>query len=339
MGVADDMLDDNEAKYFNSRGKYEPEGFEPEGSDSSAGQDLQDGTSEPDEQSDSKRFDGSVSEGSGTEDEESGVYGQADDDADKPTATEKQSKRDFEKAYGIAESKRQELKEQLENQGRQTEGLKQQLDLLMKNMQRQQEPVAQNNAPDKDEDPLAYYQHQIENINKTVAEQQKYLQQQAAAQQKQTSMQNFVGAYKQSAQQFMQDAPDFGDAYKFLEKSKINEYIASGYSQREAVDLLQEDEMAIAAKAFNEKANPAERIYRLAKARGYVAKEPPVSKLENVAKGMQKAKTLPRSGGQNLERGLDFSMIDKMSDKEFDKLFNQVKDESKRNGDYRKDFY
>lgn len=335
MANAMNMLNDDEKKYFDSRGDYEPEGYK-----QLPGQDEQaeDGAGEQQESSDG--VDDAISEGDGAETSQRYVQSDADQSDDRSENKSKSSKRDFSKAYGIAESKRQELKAQLEQQTYQNQLLQQQIQMLMQQTQRQQEPVYQQpeNIPDPNVDPLGYQSYQLENLNKTVSAQQQYLEQQAKAYQQRQAELALDNAYRNAAMEYMQEVPDFADAYKFLENSRIQEYMALGYSAQQASQLLQEDERALAAKSFKERANPAQRIYAAAKARGFSSSQDE-SKLEKVSKGMQKGKSLPRAGGKNLEKSYDISRIDEMSDDEFDKFFNQVKMESKKNGDYKKDFY
>lgn len=337
MGNALNLMNDEEKKYFDTRGEHEPEGYS-----QSLGEDSEEREASIDERTSeepSEGFDEPISEGDGAKDSQSRVYDAPESVEHQPPASNKSSKRDFEKAYGIAESKRQELHAQLEQQARYNQQLQQQMQMLMQQQQGgQRAQEAAPKAPDPNEDPLGYLTYQNEYLNKTVQTHQKYLEQQAKLYQEQQSMSTFVNAYKASANEFSKETPDFMDAYKFLEQSRINEYMAAGYSEREAAQLLQEDEMAVAAKAFRENANPAQRVYALAKARGYSAPSDE-TKLEKVSKGMQKGKTLPRAGGKNMERGYDISMIDEMSEEEFDKFFNQVKNEAKKSGDYKKDFY
>lgn len=327
-------MSDDEKKYFDSRGEHEPEGYtelsRPDAeaeTDAREEQELSNGSNE------------SVSEGYGAETPERSVYGAAEDSEFESEPGTKSAKRDYSKAYGIAESKRQELKAQLQQQAYQNQMLQQQLNMLMQ-QQRGQQPARQPeavNIPDPNEDPIGYQSYQLNHLNRAVAAQQQYLEQQAHAHREQQAVNTLDNAYKASAMEFIKEAPDFGDAYKFLERSRIQEYMALGYSAQESSYLLQEDERALAAKSFKERVNPAARIYAAALARGFnTAGE---SKLEKVSNGMQKGKSLPRAGGKNLEKGYDISRIDEMSDTEFDKFFNQVKHEAKRNGDYRKDFY
>ncbi|MES1989061.1 MAG: hypothetical protein V4440_13725, partial [Pseudomonadota bacterium] len=316
------------------RGEHEPDGYtEPVRHDSEAeveGAGIEESSNGVNE---------SVSEGDGAEASERYDVDAGEDESDQPEAGHKSSKRDYSKAYGIAESKRQELKLQLQQQEYQNQMLQQQLQMMMQQNQRKPDAAPQQvvSAPDPNEDPLGYQSYQLDHLNRTVTAQQKYLEQQAKAYQEQQAIASLDNAYKASAAEFMQQTPDFPEAYRFLEQSRIKEYMELGYSPAEASELLRQDERALAAKSFKERVNPAARIYAAAKVRGFNMQTE--SKLEKVSQGMQKGKSLPRVGGKNIEKEYDIAHINEMSEVEFDKFFNQMRSEAKKNGDYRKDFY
>lgn len=81
-----------------------------------------------------------------------------------------------------------------------------------------------------------------------------------------------VNAYRQDATAFTQRQPDFGEAYRYLISSRDIELQAAGYDDpAERNRLIMADEQALAVRALQAKASPAERVYALAKARGYKA--------------------------------------------------------------------
>lgn len=332
MGIADMELSDEETKYFESRGRSESNGEEREQSSGQALQTTESDTREPEPSVDA---DGTDAEENGTE-KERGLHTDSDEKAEgRPDDVKELPRRDFEKAYGIAENKRLELKRQLESQSQQNETIKKQLDSLVSQAQPQQaQPKV--TIPDKEEDPMGYYSHQVSELNKTVNQQQDYLQKQAQQHQQSQQVNAFISEYKRSAEEYTQTQTDFLDAYRYLEKSRLDEYAAAGYKPQEAVALLQEDEMAIAARAFQAGVNPAERIYAAAKSRGYSIQLESPSKLENVEKGLKVSKSLSSSKAKNINRALDVSAIDSMSDTEFDNYFSKVKSEHKREGNFHK---
>ena len=88
----------------------------------------------------------------------------------------------------------------------------------------------------------------------------------------------------------------------------------------------------MAAKAYQDKANPAERIYKLATARGYTM--PTTSKtqskdLANIKKGLDNSKSLKSGGGELGEKDQGLADIDNMNFQEFDAFWEKIKAKSK----------
>lgn len=169
--------------------------------------------------------------------------------------------------------------------------------------------------------------------------------------------QNFVDAYRQKAQEFTQEKADFPEAYQHTLKSRRAMYEVAGYGPQQIAQLLESEEAAIVEKAMMDGANPAERIYEIAtKVYGYQpkAKETPVSevnnearkvmaeelrdktqaktaeltlesakKLEKIAKGMDKNKSLSGSGGGTEAPSLEELVM--MNDSDFEKATSGAK--------------
>jgi len=336
-------LSEEEEKYFNSQGAEEEiKAAETKEEESEEEERTNVANDESSEVAETQRADSTANEAdideesAGEKEGADGAYaGQSEDGAAEQSNTEKSPERDFKKAYGIAEQKRLELSRKIEEQNRQTEALKHQLDTLMQFVKPQsQEP--ETKAPNKDEDPIGYYSHQMETLNKTVAEQQKYLKQQSEQQLQAQKVNDFVAKYRKSGQEFAEQQADFADAYKFLEQARLQEYQAMGYSQEESVRFLREDEMALAVKAYQDGVNPGERLYAAAKARGFALQNKP-SKLDAVERGLKNSKTLSSSKSKQIKQALDLNDIDNMNEKEFDKYFAEVEREQKRAGNYRPD--
>lgn len=324
-----DKLTEGELKYFESGGTDES-GLEPE-----AGEDIQGAEAEAGESVDGERSDGTVSEGDGAEEETRPIAAESEDVGADESDNETESKRDFKKAYDSERLKRSEIKKQLRAEQEAREHIQKQLDALVQSMGQHDSSKTNNEqAPNKEEDPFGYYQHQLEELNKVVKNQQEYLRQQHQYEEEVKEFNQLKSKYENSALEFIEQQPDFMDAYKFLEKSRINEYMALGKSRQQAAAMLQQDELYIAAEAFAEEESPAERIYNFAIARGYnpdsnkTAK--PAKSLDNVEKGLKKAKSLGTSGASNINSALDRGAIDDMNSAEFDNYFQRIKAEQKK---------
>jgi hypothetical protein len=163
----------------------------------------------------------------------------------------------------------------------------------------------------------------------------------------QSAKQNFVQTYAQKAQEFITGTddepgvPDFGDAYKHALNTRRAVYQISGFGEADITKLLESEEAAIVERAMIEGKNPAKVIYDIAKQFGYqpkakeAAKDDPVNeqvkkqaatadktleaakKLEKIAKGMDKNKSLGGGGGGNEAPSLE-ELLD-MDEGEFSK--------------------
>jgi dihydroorotate dehydrogenase len=100
---------------------------------------------------------------------------------------------------------------------------------------------------------------------------------------------------------------------------------------RQAAQLLQEDEMAIALNAYNQGVNPAEVIYSIAKERGYNPAaqtsqnngQSAEQKILQTQKGMQASKSLSNTGGKT-STPLSLEALAEMDDESFDKYWSKV---------------
>ena len=247
--------------------------------------------------------------------------------------------RDYEKAFKTERHKRKELREALEAQAKKTAEIEVTLNQLRQNAMQKQAapeplPAKQEPVPDADDDPLGYLQYQIKQQEKAIVEHNKYLTKRHEIEQRSMQEQAFKQVYANSAKEFAQKQTDFSDAYNFLTDSKVKEYIASGFTPQQANEFLIEDEMALVSKAFEDKINPAERIYNLAKARGYSVddtskKQAPAKSLSDIKKGLANSKSLKSGGGQPTEREAGIDDIDGMNFEEFDTYWNKLKASSK----------
>ena len=314
-----DNFNEEEKKYFETEGEHEPE-------TESLGQDVQGTEDEPGEQQPSGEHDGGPEDDTrdATDDDATSVDESDDDTADNTP------KRDFQKAYNSERLKRSELKKELASQAKKTEIIEQNLRQIMEkvNAVPQQQAADEPAPPDSEEDPIAYTQYQLDKLNKQVTDQQRYLQEQNQRNQTQQQYKQFIDVYTESAKEFATGTPDFNNAYQFLNDHRMNEYLESGYDKKQATEFLREDEMAIVAKAYKEGINPAERIYNIAKYRGYankpVAAAPP-PKLDRIERGIKASKSLGSSGAMNTNTGFSIDSIDTMDFTEFDKLWGEYK--------------
>lgn len=133
---------------------------------------------------------------------------------------------------------------------------------------------------------------------------------------------------------------DFDEALNYLRTGRFAELKAIGYDDAGAAQVLQQEAIGISSLAMQQGANPAERFYALAKARGYASKAPETTNgaaavdptitaaaamtaaaqgLEKLAKAQGAAKSLGQGGGAGSDT-LTLEALASMDDDEFDKV-------------------
>lgn len=175
-------------------------------------------------------------------------------------------------------------------------------------------------APPKfEENPAAHLKHQLDTVQSKLAETEKFKeehQQQLAEQRKQ---QEFIETYRAKAADFTQTTPDFMEGYNFLRKARFDELKEAGYKPEKIHQILINEEKMIVEDAFNDEENPAERLYKMAKVRGYAKEKSQEQKqIETVQKGLEASQTLSKGGGAS--KGLSMQALAEMSEEEFNKL-------------------
>lgn len=189
-------------------------------------------------------------------------------------------------------------------------------------------------APSFDEDPLAALKHQNDELARKAQEYEQRFSQFDQVQQQEAARQQFITRYQQEAQQFAQQAPDFNDAYKFLIQSRQAELASVGYNPQEISMLVQQEEAMLVGKAFEDGVNPGERVYAMAKARGYSKPEvkqevkPEVKpdaeqKLDALQKGQQASASLSAVAGKGGD-SVTLEMLATLSGDEFDKYWEKL---------------
>lgn len=182
-----------------------------------------------------------------------------------------------------------------------------------------QNPGPQFRDPEKDPDPLAALAH---NQQLTVRQMQEFQQQRQVeeAQKRQAQQtQQLVEWARFQAGEFVKEAPDFGDAYTHLLNVRRGELEAMGMQPHEVKATLEENELWIYHSAAQRGGNPADMIYKMAKAAGYTGKKEPApdaneQKLATLQKGVAASKTLasPAANGKPTAE-----QIANMTDEEF----------------------
>jgi hypothetical protein len=144
---------------------------------------------------------------------------------------------------------------------------------------------------------------------------------------------NFINAYQKAANDFAKEQADFPEAYQHALQIRRNVYEDAGYDANQVNALLESEEAAIVERAFLSGENPAAKLYKIAKTLGYQpkAKEAPkketdatakvldsAERLANIAKGMEKNKSV--SGGGGADSTPTLTELADMDDAEFEKM-------------------
>lgn len=202
-------------------------------------------------------------------------------------------------AFHEEREKRKKLQADLEQERQQRAAEKAVLtDRLSQIWQATQQPQQpQFRDPNNDPDPLAAMQH---NQNLTLQQMHELRNQQAReAQQRQQVEQEhrFTSHVNALEAEFSSTTPDYVDALNFVRGRRISELKALGYPQEQISAIVYQNAQMIASDALRMGANPAERIYQMAVATGYVKKGTSAEvKMETLQKGVEASKKLGNGG-------------------------------------------
>lgn len=174
------------------------------------------------------------------------------------------------------------------------------------------------NIPTLDEDPVQNFDARVREIEQTVTRQKEH-------QQQQEQEAAVVNAYRQAAESFSKETPDFPDAYKHYISGRTSELQAMGLNVQTAMQQVKQEEFWVALRCLQAGDNPAEKLYEAAKVRGYAKnvaeKETAEKKLETISKGQQAAKL---SGASSASGKLTLEALAEMDEEDFLKNWDKV---------------
>jgi len=179
-------------------------------------------------------------------------------------------------------------------------------------------------APEYEQDPLGHLKHTASETQAKLTEFEKWKTDQAAGHEAAVKEQEFVGKYQALAADFMKTNKDFPAAYAYLLDSWAGELSELGFQPQEVAQQKLAWERGIAQKALADGVNPAERIMKAAKVRGYKAIAPNANQqMETLRKGAQAAKSLSAAGG-DVEPPTTLEALAELEGEEFDKMFDKI---------------
>lgn len=215
--------------------------------------------------------------------------------------------------------RRKELQQQVESTAQRTAQMEEAFRKLVERAQQQQEPSF-------DEDPINALRAENQKMSQRLAQYDQRFQMSDAQQQALMQQQQFVQNYQHQAAEYAKTNADFQDAYQHLVNVRQAELQSIGYSPQEAAQMLIQEESMIVGKCFQDGANPAERMFELAKMRGWTKGEAPDSKgaekMDALEKGARAAKSL--AGGGVEKANVSLETLASLSDDEFDAAWEKL---------------
>lgn len=187
-------------------------------------------------------------------------------------------------------------------------------------------------VPNPEEDIFGYAKHLEQQIADLKSGFTKQTEEQRVAAERKAVRDDYVA----DAQRFVATEPSFADAYNHLYQSRALELAISGVPQEQLIPTIQAEEMEIAAACRRAGISPAERIFAMAKARGFTPKaaeaapapaaapaETAAQKAERVAAGQAgPGKSLSAAGGAPAGE-VTLEMLGSMSETEFEAFANK----------------
>lgn len=212
--------------------------------------------------------------------------------------------------------RRKELAAQVASEAEKRAKMEARFEAMVHAMEQQKQSESKPAAPNPDEDPLAYIKAQGEAIDRLSRRQEDF----TSAQQQSAQVNRMIETYRHSASEFAQKSPDFMAAYNHLLKERREELRDLGYTDPVTLDtMLQNDEFALVAQSLQAGQNPAEKIYALAKRRGYKPADTKMATadvLDRIEKGQQAAKSVGAASGGPAPK-ISLEALANMDDEEF----------------------
>lgn len=179
--------------------------------------------------------------------------------------------------------------------------------LFQKSLETRQQPApaqpakAEAEIPAYDQDPLGHTKAQLDRALATINELKTGQEKQFKHYDEESRTRSQLENYGRHISAFKRTAPDYDDAFQFLNETRDKELTFLHEDATERTNRIQYEEGWIAASAMKQGKNPAQVFYEMAKARGYKGKQPQVeeNKIDRLAAGQKAAKT--NAGGRAVD--------------------------------------
>ena len=193
-----------------------------------------------------------------------------------------------------------EDKKSLESRLEKLETLKEQVESLAKS--REPEKV----DPDFMQDPKGYVDTQSKKVQEAIEKLERQAKEGSEKAQQQLAQMQFMQGIQSDESNFIRENPDYYTALNYLREQRKAELEELGIDDDEAIQIINKEELQIAAIALNKGTSAAAHVYSRAKKLGY-AKNQDTSELDEAAERMTKAQRAQSMGGSNIpeERSIE----------------------------------
>lgn len=204
------------------------------------------------------------------------------------------------------------------------------LEQTFQQLLRIQQGQGQQQIPDRDADPIAYFDARNTQLEQQIQQLNEANQQAAQQTQQQHQERQFIQVVNQAEAQFAAANPDYNQAAQFLQQHLVEGFVNQGYSQQEAVNGMLGQVRGMIQNFLQLGLNPAEMGYAIAKARGYQTKaatDPNKANGEKIAqlnKGQAAARSLSTAGGAG-KPAITLEALAEMDPAELEKHWGEVK--------------
>lgn len=178
----------------------------------------------------------------------------------------------------------------------------------------------QPKPPEFEADPLNNLKFGVDRTQQEIAQLREWQEQQNAQAQENYQRQQYVSQLQHTVAsaetEFAQENPDYMEAVAHYKSVRAKQLSALGYGPQDVMGLVQNEAYQVAEAALRNGRNPAEAAFEIAKAAGWVKKQPEVNqKMETLQKGVKAASSL--GSGGSATGNLTLEALADMPDDEF----------------------
>ena len=183
----------------------------------------------------------------------------------------------------------------------------------------------ENETPKFDEDPIGFSKHEIDRLNRELANVSKQTPESINSLEQKIELMNMQRNVERQEMQFEKSTPDYRDALTYYAKSRAETFSELGYEAEEVHELVAKELQDATRRAIDSGKNPAEIVYKMAKRSGFSGKQDNDKdgrKIDTLKKAESASKSLSDTGGKS-KGELSAEALAEMSDDEFKNLSDE----------------